>query len=172
VPPQRRHRYPWTVNRQHHYRIVNRWTGNLGTGTSAYAAYSRAHELSGTAKSAAIAGSSDALFRGDATRYNPEELLLGALSACHMLWVLHLSADAGITVTAYEDEPWGEVTEHADGSGEFTRVVLRPRVTIAETDRIGDVLAIHQRANAVCTLARSMNFPVDHEPRVNGQDIT
>jgi len=159
------------MDRAHHYRISNRWTGNLGTGTSAYTAYSRAHELSGAGKAATIPGSSDPLFRGDPTRYNPEELLLGALSACHMLWVLHLSADAGITVTEYQDEAWGEMTEHADGSGEFTRVVLCPRVTIAEAERIGDALAIHGRAHAVCALARSMNFPVEHEPRVNGRGV-
>ena len=154
------------MERQHHYRIVNRWTGNLGTGTSAYAAYSRAHELSGAEKAAAILGSSDPLFRGDRTRYNPEELLLGALSACHMLWVLHLSADAGITITEYEDEAWGEMAEQADGSGEFTRVVLRPRVRILQAERVKDAIEIHARAHAVCAMARSVNFPVEHEPQV------
>jgi organic hydroperoxide reductase OsmC/OhrA len=154
------------MDRQHHYRIVNRWTGNLGTGTSAYFAYSRAHELSGPEKAAAIPGSSDPLFRGDRTRYNPEELLLGALSACHMLWVLHLSADADITIVNYEDDAWGEMAEHADGSGEFTRVVLRPRVTIAQAERVDDAAAIHAKAHKVCALARSMNFPVEHEPQI------
>ena len=160
-----------SVDRQHRYRIVNRWTGNLGAGTSAYTAYSRDHQLSGADKTAVIPGSSDPAFRGDRTRYNPEELLLGALSACHMLWVLHLSADAGITVTEYEDEPWGEAVEHADGSGEFTRVVLRPRVTIAEAERVHDALALHARAHDMCQLARSMNFPVEHQPQVNGQGL-
>lgn len=157
------------MERRHHYRIVTRWTGNLGSGTSAYTAYSRAHELSGTAKTAVIPGSSDPLFRGDPARYNPEELLLGALSACHMLWVLHLCADAGITVTEYEDEPVGEMLEHADGSGEFTRVLLRPRVIIREAERIADAVALHASAHSVCALARSMNFPVEHEPRVTAE---
>ena len=154
------------MDRKHHYRIVNRWTGNLGTGTSSYSAYSRAHELSGADKASAIPGSSDPLFRGDRTRYNPEELLLGALSACHMLWVLHLSADAGITVTEYVDEPLGEMAEHADGSGEFTRVVLRPRVKIMQAHRVQEAIEIHARARAVCALARSVNFPVEHEVEV------
>jgi organic hydroperoxide reductase OsmC/OhrA len=158
------------VNRKHQYRIVNRWTGNLGTGTSTYAAYSRAHELSGTDKSAVIPGSSDPVFRGDHTRYNPEELLLAALSACHMLWVLHLCANAGITVTEYTDEAWGEMAEHEDGSGEFTRVVLRPHMSIAEADRIDDARAIHQRVHALCALARSVNFPVEHEPVVRAEE--
>ena len=75
--------------RSHHYRIINRWTGNLGEGTTTYRAYSRNHEISGAGKCVPIPASSDPLFRGDPVRYNPEELLLGALSACHMLWVLH-----------------------------------------------------------------------------------
>jgi organic hydroperoxide reductase OsmC/OhrA len=93
-------------------------------------------------------------------------LLVGALSACHMLWVLHLSADAGITILDYQDEAFGEMAEHGDGSGEFTRVVLRPRVRIAQADRLEDALAIHGKAHAVCALARSVNFPVEHEPEV------
>jgi organic hydroperoxide reductase OsmC/OhrA len=149
--------------RKHHYRTTTRWTGNLGTGTSAYAAYSRSHELSGPGKSATIAGSSDAVFRGDAARYNPEELLVSALSGCHMLWVLHLCADAGIVITEYSDDAEGEMVEHEDGSGEFTRVVLRPRMKITDGGRAEEAAAIHDRAHRVCCLAQSMNFPVEHE---------
>jgi organic hydroperoxide reductase OsmC/OhrA len=154
--------------RTHEYRITSHWTGNLGSGTSAYGAYSRAHECTGEGKSAVIPGSSDPAFRGDPARYNPEELLVGALSNCHMLWVLHLCADAGIVVTEYADEAWGEMVEHADGSGEMTRVVLRPRMRIADNGRAPEVPAIHDRAHAVCCLARSVRFPVRHEPVVSG----
>ena len=156
----------WGVAHTHEYRILNTWTGNLGTGTSGYRAYSRAHELRGVEKIAAIPGSSDPVFRGDRTRYNPEELMLGALSACHMLWVLHLCADAGITVTEYADEAWGTMAEYKDGSGEYTRVVLRPRMTILQADRIADAVALHQKAHGMCAMARSVNFPVEHEPVV------
>jgi organic hydroperoxide reductase OsmC/OhrA len=154
-------------DRMHRYRIYNQWSGNLGVGTADYSAYSRNHELSGANKLAPIAGSSDPLFRGDSQRYNPEELLLAALSACHMLWVLHLSADAGIVITDYSDETTGEIIEHADGSGEFQRVVLHPRMRITDASRIADAIAIHDRAQQVCALARSMKFPVHHEPIVN-----
>jgi organic hydroperoxide reductase OsmC/OhrA len=152
--------------RTHHYRVTNRWTGNLGSGTSTYTGYSRAHEISGAGKSAAIPGSSDPAFRGDRARYNPEELLVGALSACHMLWALHYCADAGIVITDYSDDPEGEVVEHKDGSGEFTRVVLRPRMTITDASRIPDAIAIHERVHHVCALARSVNFEVACEPAV------
>jgi organic hydroperoxide reductase OsmC/OhrA len=152
--------------RQHKYQITNRWTGNLGTGTSTYRAYSRSCELSAAGKSAPIAGSSDPMYRGDRTRYNPEELLLSALSACHMLWVLHLCADAGIVITGYVDDAVGEMAEHSDGSGEFTRVVLRPRIVITDAARIAEAVAIHERAHHVCAIARSVNFTVDVEPAV------
>jgi len=157
-------------DRSHVYHVTNRWTGNLGEGTASYRAYSRNHELAAPGKAAAIQGSSDPLFRGDPTRYNPEELLLGALSACHMLWVLHLCADAGIVVTEYTDDATGEMMEHPDGSGEFVRVVLHPRMTITDAARIADASALHQRAHAVCAIARSVNFPVEYAPVVTAAE--
>jgi organic hydroperoxide reductase OsmC/OhrA len=150
--------------RSHRYEVKNRWTGNLGSGTSSYRAYSRAHELSGPEKVVTIPGSSDPAFRGDRERYSPEELLVGALSACHMLWVLHLCAEAGIVVTEYRDDAIGEMMEHADGAGEFTRVLLRPRMVISDSSRLDDLPAIHERAHGLCFLARSMKFPVEREP--------
>ena len=157
------------AERIHEYRVTNRWTGNRGEGTSGYGAYSRDHELTGAGKTAPIAGSSDAIFRGDCARYNPEELLVGAVSACHMLWVLHLCADAGVVVTEYGDDAWGEMVEHADGSGEFRRVILRPRMKIGDASRIGDAVALHDRAHEMCALARSMGFAVIHEPAVTAE---
>ena len=133
--------------RSHHYRITNRWTGNLGEGTTTYRAYSRNHEISGAGKCVPIPASSDPLFRGDSARYNPEELLLGALSACHMLWVLHLCADAGIVVTDYSDDAEGEMTELKDGSGHFTKAVLHPRMTIRDADRMADAAGSSSRSD-------------------------
>jgi organic hydroperoxide reductase OsmC/OhrA len=154
------------TTREHHYRITTTWTGNLGTGTSDYRAYSRDHEITIAGKSAPLAGSSDTVFRGDPARYTPEELLVASLSACHMLSFLHLCADAGIVVTEYEDAASGEMSEHADGSGEFTRAILRPRVVITDSTRIADAMALHSRAHELCFIARSVNFLVEHEPVV------
>ena len=151
--------------KRHEFLVTTEWTGNLGTGTSAYRAYSRNHEVSAPGKATRIAGSS-AVAIGDHSRFNPEELLIGALSACHMMWVLHLCADAGIVVTGYADHALGEMAEHPDGAGEFTRVVLRPRMAISDPDRLEDARAMHDRAHHVCCLARSMNFPVEHAAEV------
>jgi len=151
------------ADRVHHYSISNRWTGNLGSGTANYRAYSRNFELQSAGKSATVPGSADPHFRGDRTRYNTEELLVGCLSGCHMLWVLHLCAEAGITVTEYSDEATGEMRENADGSGEFVRVTLHPRVTITDAARVKDAEALHHRAHELCFIARSVNFPVEFE---------
>jgi organic hydroperoxide reductase OsmC/OhrA len=161
------------LTREHHYRITTTWTGNLGTGTSDYRAYSRDHEIKISGKRTPLPGSSDRAFRGDPARYTPEELLVASLSTCHMLWFLHLCADAGIVVTEYEDVASGAMSEHVvpdpdAGSGEFTRVVLRPRAAITDAARIDDALALHSRAHELCFIARSVNFPVEHEPVVVG----
>src|SRR5262249_41351672 len=99
-----------------------------------------------------------------------EELLVGALSACHMLWALHYCADAGIVITTYTDEAHGEMAERPDGSGEFTRVTLRPRMTITDTSRTAEAAAIHERVHHVCALARSVNFEVVCEPVITAAE--
>jgi organic hydroperoxide reductase OsmC/OhrA len=156
------------MRREHRYRVTTAWTGNLGTGTSSYRAYARDHEISGEGKYAPLLGSSDRHFRGDASRYNPEELLVAALSTCHMLAYLHLCADRGIVVTDYRDDADGEMAEHEDGSGEFKRAVLRPRVTISDPSRAAEADALHVRAQQLCFIARSVNFPVEHQATTVG----
>jgi organic hydroperoxide reductase OsmC/OhrA len=147
----------------HDYHITTEWTGNLGAGTANYRAYSRNHQISSAQKTALIHGSSDPHFRGDGARYNPEELLVASLSTCHMLWVLHLCANAGIVVTAYTDDAAGEMVENEDGSGQFNRVLLRPRMTITDAARVDEARMLHAKAHHLCFIARSVNFPVEHE---------
>ncbi len=153
------------ADKTHHYQVSLDWTGDRGSGTSGYASYERAHVLGAPGKPE-IPGSSDPHFRGDPARWNPEELLLASLSACHQLWYLHLCAVNKVTVTAYRDRASAEMAEHADGSGEFTRAVLRPEVTIAAGSDPEKALALHDDAARFCFVARSVNFPVEHEPSV------
>ena len=154
-------------HRTHHYRLTLDWTGNRGTGTSGYRDYDRSHSLTAPGKSD-ISGSSDPAFRGDAAAWNPEELLLASVSACHQLWFLHLAAEAGVVVTAYHDEPEGEMAETEDGGGAFTQVVLRPKVTVDGSTDAAVLDALHHRAHALCFIARSVNFPVLCEPVEQG----
>lgn len=153
------------MSKEHRYRVRLDWTGNAGTGTSSYRAYRRDHVLSVEGKPA-LKGSSDPSFRGDPARWNPEELLVASLSACHQLWYLHLCAAAGIVVTAYADHAEGVMIEAADGAGQFSGVVLRPEVTVAAGADAERARALHHEANAMCFIARSVNFPVTHEPVV------
>jgi organic hydroperoxide reductase OsmC/OhrA len=152
------------LHKEHHFTVTTTWTGNRGTGTSSYRAYGREHELHAGGKLASIPCSSTPPFRGDPQRYNPEELMIGSLSACHMLWFLHLCADAGIVVNEYRDEAGGTMQLNSDGSGQFTEVVLRPIVRLADSSRERETPALHERAHELCFIARSVNFPVRCEP--------
>lgn len=153
------------ADKTHLYEVALDWTGDRGSGTSGYAAYDRAYRLSALGKPD-IPGSSDPHFRGDAARWNPEELLLASLSACHQLWYLHLCSVNKVTVIGYRDRASGEMVEHADGSGEFVRVTLNPEVAIAAGSDVDKALGLHHEAARLCFVARSMNFPVEHAPQV------
>jgi organic hydroperoxide reductase OsmC/OhrA len=150
--------------RMHTYDTVVTWTGNRGTGTSGYRHYDRAHEVAADGP-AAILGSSDPAFRGDPARWNPEQLLVAALSQCHMLWYLHWCADAGVVVTSYIDHAHGTMAETGEG-GRFTEVVLRPQVGVASPTMVDAAEVLHAAAHRACFIASSVNFPVRHEPRV------
>ncbi|NYE63386.1 organic hydroperoxide reductase OsmC/OhrA [Duganella sp. 1224] len=148
------------TQRQHTYRVAVQWTGNTGSGTSGYQAYSRDHVIAAGDKPQ-IAGSSDPAFRGDRQRWNPEDLLVASTSACHKLWYLHLCAEAGVVVTAYEDHAEGTMVE--GDKGRFTSIILRPRVTIEGGDT--ELAArLHHAAHEQCFIANSLNFPVLCEP--------
>ena len=152
------------AGREHSYAATVTWTGNRGEGTKTYTAYTRDHDVAIAGKPV-IAGSSDPAFRGDAARHNPEDLLVASLSACHMLWYLHLCATAGVVVTAYRDEAKGRMVEDREKGGWFSEVVLHPSVTIAGGDP-AKAVALHHDAHAKCFIANSVNFPVRCEPIV------
>jgi organic hydroperoxide reductase OsmC/OhrA len=152
------------VGRKHAYSVSIVWTGNSGTGTSGYRDYERSHEISAAGK-VGIEASSDAAFRGNRSKWNPEELLLAALSSCHQLAYLHICAVAGIVVVGYVDQAEGVMEETEDGGGRFTRVLLRPRVTVTSGD-LEKAKELHHEAHRKCFIANSVNFPVAHEAEV------
>lgn len=149
--------------KNHHYHVNLCWTGNKGEGTSSYTSYERTHVISVNNKPE-IPGSSDPSFRGDPSRYNPEEMFVASLSSCHMLWYLHLCAVAGVVVTDYKDIATGTMTETNDGGGHFTDVLLNPIVTVADASMITKANELHHEANKFCFIARSCNFPIRHQP--------
>lgn len=154
------------MSKHHNYATTVTWTGNTGNGTTDAAAYERAHTLSIKGKPD-LQCSSDTPFRGDGSKHNPEDMFLYALSSCHMLWYLHLCADAGIIVTDYTDNATARMLQQDTGGGHFEEVVLHPVVTITDASKTGLADSLHDKAHEKCFIANSCNFPVRHEPVCN-----
>lgn len=159
------------MSASHQYEVVVAWSGNRGTGTENYRAYGRDHTVTVPAADGAvipppIPGSADPAFRGDADRWNPEQLLVASVSQCHMLWYLHLAATNGVVVVDYRDAASGTMVTHRGGAGEFESVTLHPKVTVASADMADAAMALHHQVPDVCFIARSVNFPVHHEPKI------
>ncbi|GAA4148082.1 OsmC family protein [Leifsonia shinshuensis] len=150
---------------EHRYAIDLQWTGNRGEGTSGYKAYGRDHTVSTEGKHP-IEGSADRAFFGDTDRWNPEELLLAALSQCHMLSYLAEAARSGLVVVGYTDAATGVMEQTNDGGGHFTSATLRPKVTIADPAQAELAASLHAPASQKCFIAASVNFPVGHEPEI------
>jgi len=148
--------------RQHEYISQVTWTGNTGTGTSSYRAYERSWDITTSGKPV-IHCSNDPLLGGDPLLPNPEDLLLNAVSACHMLWYLHLASTAGIVVLAYEDKPSGLGEVSANGAGRFLEVTLKPVITLATGSHSDAADAIHREIHQYCFIARSLSIPVSVE---------
>jgi organic hydroperoxide reductase OsmC/OhrA len=151
------------MKKEHQYSVHLEWTGNTGTGTSTYQSYERSHTITAENKQPVLC-SSDPAFRGDATKYNPEELFVAAIANCHMLWFLHLAATAGIIVVSYNDQPIGVMMETDDGGGHFVNVTLHPDIVITDETMIEQANALHHKAHQYCFIANSCNFPIEVKP--------
>jgi organic hydroperoxide reductase OsmC/OhrA len=153
--------------KKHNYQTKITWTGNEGKGTKNYSAYNRNHSISAEGKYGEILSSSDPSFRGDKTRFNPEELFLSSISSCHMLWYLHLCSTHKITVIDYVDNASGTMEEGENGSGRFAEVTLNPIATILEEHYVEKAKDLHKEASQMCFIANSVNFKIGHLSEVN-----
>lgn len=153
------------MDKIHNYSLKLVWTGNKGEGTSTYRAYERSYTISISGKPD-LEGSSDPMFRGDKSRHNPEDLLVCALSSCHLLSYLHLCASNGISVTSYEDNAIAVMQLDTSGAGHFTEAVLKISMKITDPSKKALALSLHHDANKVCFIANSVNFPVKHEVQI------
>ena len=149
---------------QHHFESRLVWTGATKGGTTSYESYSREYRLDIEGKPS-IRGSAAPPFRGDVALPNPEELLVGALSACHFLSYAALCARGGVNLVSYEDDAEGTM-ERVDGVLRFTEVVLHPKVSIAPGSDSEKARALHAKAHSICFIANSVNFPVRNEPTI------
>ena len=148
---------------QHEFSTRVEWTGNRGEGTANYRGYDRTWDIAAPGKPV-IHCSNDPRLGGDPALPNPEDLLISALAACHMLWYLHLASQAGIIVTRYRDDAVGVGESSPSGAGRFVRAVLRPHIMVRPGADLERAAAIHGEIGKYCFIARSVNFPVHHEP--------
>lgn len=149
--------------RDHEYKLLITWTGNRGSGTMDYRSYKRDFTVDATDKPQ-LKGTSGSAFNGDKSAYSPEDMLVAAVSSCHMLWYLHLCAEGGVVVIDYKDEAYGILHEENDGSGHFTKIVIRPEVTINDASNQEVAKSIHENAHKMCFIASSLKCPVIIEP--------
>jgi organic hydroperoxide reductase OsmC/OhrA len=158
-------RYDARMKGEHHYKQRLIWDGNRGEGTSTYFAYGRNYRLLVEGKPE-IQGTADTAFRGEAEKWNPEDLFVAAISSCHMLSYLALCAREKISVLSYEDEATGVMKEDGKGGGRFEQVTLHPVVTIANADHLDRARELHERAHQLCFIASSVSIPIHHEAEV------
>lgn len=158
------------MSKEHHFQSQIKWTGNLGHGTLDYKSYNRDHIISVEGKPDILA-SSDPAFRGDKAKYNPEDLLISSISTCHMLWYLHLCADAGIIVTEYVDQASGILIEVEGGGGKFKEVQLNPTIHVLDKNMIAMAFDLHDKAHEKCFISNSVNFPVQINPEVVVENV-
>lgn len=146
----------------HRYHLQLDWQGDH---TRTYEGYTREHVIRIDGKSE-LRATADPMFRGDGTLHNPEDLLLAALSSCHLLTYLALCARARINVLSYSDRAEGILVLTKDGGGHFSEVTLRPKVLIEDAAHLGKAISFHEAAHNYCFIANSVNFPVRCEPVV------
>lgn len=150
------------MKKEHHYKLTTQWNGNKGTGTSSVSAYDRSHTVTIGNKPQLELTTDNALY-GDKSKLNPEDLLVAALSSCHMLSYLYLCAEEGIVITSYTDTATGIMEESISG-GHFTEVTLNPVFAVKEAAMTQRAIELHHKAHKICYIASSVNFKVVHNP--------
>lgn len=103
-------------------------------------------------------------FKGDPGLYNPEDLLLSSVVSCHMMSYLYVCAQNGIEVLSYEDDAQATLEVSDNGSGRIVEVRLYPKVIIKQQEKTAEALSLHAKANELCFIANSCNFPILHFP--------
>ena len=148
---------------EHNYKITTEWTGNKGDGNKNVRTYDRSHTVSIQGKPELFL-TTDNPAVGDKSKLNPEDLLVSAISSCHMLSYLYVCAMEGIVITSYTDQATGIMIEHASGGGSFNVVTLNPVFYVADESMIEKAIELHHKAHEICYIANSVNFEVKCNP--------
>jgi organic hydroperoxide reductase OsmC/OhrA len=156
------------MDHQHSYSLKAVWKGNSGTGTRDVKSYDRSHTISVKGKPD-LHLTTDNPFVGDSSKLNPEDLLVAAISSCHMLSYLYLCAMEGVIVTSYKDNASGIMIEKASGGGSFESVTLNPVFTVSDSSMKEKAIALHHKAHDICYIANSVNFAVLCHPTCSSE---
>ena len=146
---------------EHNYKLTTVWTGNKGDGTKNVKTYDRSHTISIQGKPELFL-TTDNPAVGDNSKLNPEDLLVSAISSCHMLSYLYLCAMEGIVITIYNDNATGIMIEKSSGGGSFKEVTLNPVFYVAEKSMVEKAIELHHKAHEICFIANSLNFEVKY----------
>jgi organic hydroperoxide reductase OsmC/OhrA len=146
---------------KHLFKATAKWTSRQTQEDSSKRFYTKSHKILIEGKSVLNVSAAKA-FKGDPALYNPEDLLLSSLVSCHMMSYLYVCSQNGIEVLEYSDNAEAMLEVSSDGSGRFVEVRLNPKVKILNQDKVEMALALHKKANQLCFIANSCNFPVLH----------
>ncbi|SFJ24578.1 Organic hydroperoxide reductase OsmC/OhrA [Olleya namhaensis] len=150
----------------HTFKATINWNINEGESTQNPRTFSRNHEVLIENKATPLKVSAAKPFRGDDALYNPEDLLLSALTSCHMMSYLYVCAQNNIEVLSYTDNAEGDLEVNASGSGSFKTVRLKPVVSIKDASQKELAKSLHTKANQLCFIANSCNFPIVHDATI------
>lgn len=147
---------------KHVFKAQLNWTSKQSPEESSKRFYSKSHKIVIEGKPTLDVSAAKA-FKGDPSLYNPEDLLLSSLVSCHMMSYLYICSQNGIEVLEYSDNAEAILEVSPNGSGRFVEVKLFPKVKILNPDKVELALELHEKANQLCFIANSCNFPVLHE---------
>lgn len=147
---------------KHLFKAEVKWTSDQKPVDSTKRFYRKSHKIVIEGKPVLNVSAAKA-FKGDPELYNPEDLLLSSLVSCHMMSYLYVCSQNGIEVLEYSDNAEATLEVNPDGSGRFVEVRLKPKVKILNSDKIELAIELHKKANQLCFIANSCNFPILHE---------
>jgi organic hydroperoxide reductase OsmC/OhrA len=132
------------------------------SGEFRYETYSRSHtiDFEGISVPGAAAPANIPPTSNTGPGVDPEQSFVGSLSACHMLWFLHLACQKKYVVERYVDEAVGVLDKTW-----MSRVTLRPAVSFSGKAPTEEEHAeLHHRAHEKCFIANSVKTEVIVEP--------
>ena len=152
----------------HLFKVALNWMKKDNISSSLSRIYTKSHHISIEGKPDLEVSAAKA-FKGDPNLYNPEDLLLSSLTSCHMMSYLYCCAQHKIEVISYQDHSEATLQVNPDGSGKIVKVDLFPDIIISDSSQIELAISLHKKANELCFIANSCNFPVYHHAKCSAK---